>query len=69
MHFAKALARVLPGSRWDAVVVGKHADEVADGAAMVKHQIRPVLEADSSVLEPIYKKSRIFVTVSGVWER
>lgn len=66
--FAKALALAFPGSGWAAVVVGKHADEVADGAATVKHQVRPVLEADASVLEPMYKESRIFVTASGAEE-
>ncbi len=65
---AKALARVLPGSEWDAVVVGKHADEVADGTATAKRLVRPVLEADSSALEPIYKEARIFVTASGAEE-
>ena len=65
---AKALARVLHGSGWTAVVVGKHADEVADGTATAKQLVRPVLEADASVLEPIYKESRIFVTASGAEE-
>lgn len=65
---AKALARVLPGSGWEAVVVGAHSDEVADGAATAKRMVRPVLEADASVLEPIYKEARIFVTASGAEE-
>ena len=65
---AKALARVLPGSGWDVVVVGRHADEVADGTATANHLGRPVLEADASVLEPIYKEARIFVTASGAEE-
>ena len=65
---AKALARVLPGSGWDAVVVGRHADEVADGTATANHLVRPVLEADASVLEPIYKEARIFFTASGAEE-
>ena len=65
---AKALARVLPGSGWEAVLVGNHADEVANGTAAAKRLVRPVLEADSSVLEPIYKESRIFVTASGAEE-
>jgi hypothetical protein len=65
---AKALARVLPGSGWDAVVVGKHSDAVADEAATAKHLVRPVLEEDASVLEPIYKEARIFFTASGAEE-
>ena len=67
-ELAKALARVLPGSGWDAVVVGKHADEVADETTTAKQLVRPVLEADASVLEPIYKESKIFVTASGAEE-
>ncbi len=65
---AKALARILPGSGWDAVIVGRHADEVADGTAASKRLVRPVLEADASALEPIYKEARIFVTASGAEE-
>jgi hypothetical protein len=65
---AKALARVLPGSGWDAVVVGRHADEVADGTAAARHLVRPVPEADASVLVPIYREARIFVTASGAEE-
>jgi len=65
---AKALARVLPGSGWDAVVVGRHADEVADGTATANHLVRPVLEADASALEPIYREASIFVTASGAEE-
>ncbi len=65
---AKALARVLPVSGWNAVVIGAHSDEVADGAATAKHLVRPVLEADASVLEPIYRAARIFVTASGAEE-
>lgn len=65
---AKALARFLPGSGWDAIVVGRHADEVVDGTATAKRLVRPVLEADASVLEPICKGARIFVTASGAEE-
>ena len=65
---AKALARVLPGSGWDAIVVGKHADEVADGTATAKSLVRTVLEADATELAPVYKESRILVTASGAEE-
>lgn len=65
---AKALARLLPGSGWDAIVVGGHADEVADGTAAARHLVRPVPEADASALEPIYREARIFVTASGAEE-
>lgn len=65
---AKAFARVLPGSGWDTIVVGKHAEEVADGTATAKSLVRPILEADASALEPIYKEARIFVTASGAEE-
>ncbi len=65
---AKALARVLPSSGWDAVVVGRHADEIVSGTEKAKHLVRPVPEADASVLESIYKEARIFVTASGAEE-
>lgn len=67
-ELAKALARVLPGSGWDAVVVGKHADEVADGTATAKQLVCSVLEASPSELAPLYRESRIFFTASGAEE-